>query len=171
MKRKTKAEGAAEAKSKWLAEACRLIQTNGYNAYDQGIWCNLHMLQSQGMTVEAAVAKLPELLPRLTKHTPGPWSASFHQGEAITAAIQPGRRQDEWRIDPPAGDTSNGVAIVASVHGPNMARNAHLIAAAPDLLEALQSALHLTDGTPLTAAQREGVTDEILAAITKATKG
>lgn len=166
MKRKTKAEVAAEAKSKWLAEACRLVDTDGYNAYDQGIWANLHMLHAQGMTVEAAVAKLPELLPRLTKHTPGPWSADFHPGEPITAAIQPGRRQDEWRINPPVGDMSNGVSIVASVHGPNMARNARLIAAAPDLLEALQGLVAMTEGKGQTDCW-----DIARAAITRATKG
>jgi hypothetical protein len=74
------------------------------------------------------------------KATPGPWAASFYPGEPITGMIQPGRRQDEYHIDPPKGDKSNGVSIIASTHGPNMAANARLIAAAPDLLEALREA-------------------------------
>jgi hypothetical protein len=62
---KTKKEAEAEAKSVWLSKAISEIDRKGYAAYDQGIWVNLHRLQAQGLTVEAAVAKLPELLPRL----------------------------------------------------------------------------------------------------------
>ena len=80
------------------------------------------------------------------KNTQGPWMAYFVPGESITSSIQPGRRQDEWRIDPeksldPMNPSTNGVSIIASVHGPDMEANAHLIAAAPELLVALQKIL------------------------------
>lgn len=83
--------------------------------------------------------------------TPGPWSADFVEGEPITSFIQPGRRQDEWRINPPkhpnhkGGEYYNGVSIIASVHGPDMEANARLIAAAPELLASLRALLHQCD--------------------------
>lgn len=157
-------------KTAWLNYAQTLVDKAGYSPYDQGVWVNLHMLHSQGLTVEAAVAKLPELLTRLTKHTPGPWSAYFYPGEPITGAIQPGRRQDEWRIEPPPDDRSNGFAIVASVHGPNMERNAWLIAAAPDLLEACKEMIRMYKAVQ-PAGGWQGVYDQATDAITKAMKG
>lgn len=79
------------------------------------------------------------------KNTQGPWVAYFVQGEPITSAIQPGRHQDEWRIDPVTPST-NGMSIIASVHGPDMEANAKLISAAPELLVALQKILrHIPD--------------------------
>jgi hypothetical protein len=89
--------------------------------------------------------------------------------------IQPGRKQDEWRVDPPKGH--NGVSIVASVHGPDMEANANLIAAAPDLLKALKAAekeirrLHMLHGGYYEGRVGEpklSVADKARAAITKA---
>lgn len=85
------------------------------------------------------------------KNTQGPWMAYFVPGEPITSSIQPGRRQDEWRIDTEKvydimNPSTNGVSIIASVHGPDMEANAKLIAAAPELLVALQKILrHIPD--------------------------
>ena len=154
------------AKPVWMNKAWNLTGKAGYNMHDEGIWCNLLMLHGQGMTVEGAVAKLPKMLPRLNNPSPGPWTASLYPGEPITSAIQPGRRQDEWHIDPTPEDRSNGVAIIASVHGHNMKNNARLIAAAPDMLAALQGLVAMTEGKG-----KLDCWDTARAAITKATKG
>lgn len=69
--------------------------------------------------------------------TPGPWAAYFVKGTEPKGMIDPSRVPDEYRIDGPKG--CNGVSIIASVHGPDMTANASLIAAAPELLEAVKS--------------------------------
>ena len=56
------------------------------------------------------------------KHTPGPWKQSCE-------SIDP-----DWHIV-----TTSGGAVIANVFAPQSA-NAHLISAAPDLLEALEEA-------------------------------
>lgn len=66
-----------------------------------------------------------------TKHTPGPWKFSFE-------SINP-----EWAIV-----TTMGGAVVANVNADHRQEaNARLIAAAPDLLEALRN---FTDGREIT---------------------
>lgn len=69
------------------------------------------------------------------KTTRGPWRSFLAPGEPITAAIQPGRRQDEWRVEPVGKLFQNGGAIVASVYGPDAEANARLIAAAPQMFD------------------------------------
>lgn len=69
-----------------------------------------------------------------TKHTPGPWSAQLN---APTAAI-PGHLIE-------AGDVRHPVALlwegVGTKGKPRQIANAHLIAAAPELLDALRAAV------------------------------
>ena len=65
----------------------------------------------------------------MTKHTPGPWKCSQHLGHFA------------WSVHMNAGDRGRGSTIVDGVGGIDSEQrlaNARLIAAAPDLLEALQ---------------------------------
>lgn len=64
-----------------------------------------------------------------TKHTPGPWKFD----KELTS------RSGEWLIAMDAGDKGRGIAIAETrvATGAELA-NARLIAAAPELLEALQ---------------------------------
>jgi hypothetical protein len=92
--------------------------------------------------------------------------AYFVPGDPITSAIQPGRRQDEWRIEPekaldPMMPSTNGVSIIASVHGPEMEANAKLIAAAPELLNAVEKLLHHLKGSESLGAN--ALTDILIA--------
>ena len=68
----------------------------------------------------------------MTKHTPGPWKCSQHLGHF------------SWSVHMDAGDRGRGSTIVDGVGGIDREQrlaNARLIAAAPDLLEALEAAL------------------------------
>ena len=63
-------------------------------------------------------------------HTPGPWKF----GKELTA------RSGEWLVSFDAGSKGRGIAIAETRAGSgNEEANAHLIAAAPQLLEALQT--------------------------------
>lgn len=76
----------------------------------------------------------------MSKHTPGPWVAD--NGEGYGEA-------DIWRIQPPIG---SNVKIVAEMicDSAEAEANARLIAAAPELLEALRLFLAYNDqGAPL----------------------
>lgn len=66
----------------------------------------------------------------MSKHTPGPWKA----GKELSS------RSSEWLIAMDCGDRGRGIAIAETVPatGRELA-NARLIAAAPELLEALQN--------------------------------
>ena len=92
------------------------------------------------------------------KHTPGPWRAG-------DAAWYRGRAKD----DTESGKrpiTAVGHPVVANVYG---RANAHLIAAAPDLLDALKAVTHRTDlGTALFHKLTEEHAEAALAAIAKA---
>lgn len=57
-----------------------------------------------------------------TKHTPGPWTVSDNHGK---------------RYIEPVGD-NEPVAMICRGHADSYSANAHLIAAAPELLEALE---------------------------------
>ena len=85
-----------------------------------------------------------------TQHTPGPWEASFHQtANGTPFGIVCGGTSQDGRFD------------LVICHGPDATdeptsfdafkKNARLIAAAPDLLEALKVARHMIveDGTPI----------------------
>lgn len=63
----------------------------------------------------------------MSKHTPGPWAATYkHLGDApfVVESGQPGE--------------PNGGCYMAECYGPDAEANARLIAAAPELLEALE---------------------------------
>lgn len=76
--------------------------------------------------MEAAVAN------KLT-HTPGPWLLNGHNLSSIIRCTVPKGHPDAKHI---CGDYEQ----IASAHGDNWQANARLIAAAPDLLEALKLA-------------------------------
>lgn len=67
----------------------------------------------------------------MAKFTPGPWVANnFHSGHS------------EWRVETDApGYHNNGWHIAVEIPGPDAEHNARLMAAAPELLEALTEAL------------------------------
>lgn len=69
---------------------------------------------------------------RRGNHTPGPWLATDeHSGS------------EPWRVDSGSESYVNDGWIVASLWGPDAEHNARLIAAAPDLLEALEYAVNV----------------------------
>jgi hypothetical protein len=66
----------------------------------------------------------------MTQHTPGPWNIGPHQ-RIISCG---------WSIRIPYDDSA--IAYVLGEKNPEMQSNARLIAAAPDLLKALQRLTH-----------------------------
>ncbi len=63
-----------------------------------------------------------------SKHTPRPWCANAkHSGPSV------------WRVEVESAAWFNDGYIIADLWGPDAEANAHLIAAAPDLLDALIS--------------------------------
>lgn len=69
------------------------------------------------------------------KHTPGPWVANNqHAGPTV------------WRVESDAsGYPNDGWCVADALHGPEAEANARLIAAAPDLLEALLGVVAVAD--------------------------
>lgn len=64
--------------------------------------------------------------PVVSGHTRGPWAANDkHSGQTV------------WRVEVDSTAWTNDGYIIAELWGPDAASNARLIAAAPDLLEAL----------------------------------
>ena len=97
-------------------------------------------------------------------HTPGPWKF----GKELTA------RSGEWLVSFDAGSKGRGIAIAETRAGSgNEEANARLIAAAPELLAALETAYMALIG--YLPAHRNDVTDAAIgaarAAITKAKGG
>lgn len=70
-----------------------------------------------------------------SQHTPGPWHVEF--------TYNPRKEEHEWRIGPARQDADGDqkvthvAATVSYCCGPQQKRNAHLIKAAPEMLEAL----------------------------------
>ena len=96
-----------------------------------------------------------------TKHTPGPWRQHPNGLGGATTMI--------WRNDPDQSEgTNKGYAMICKhVHG---VHNARLIAAAPELLEALQAALpHLPSVNQDGMIVDSGIKADVRAAIAKAT--
>jgi hypothetical protein len=91
----------------------------------------------------------------MSKHTPGPWTAREPNGPGIGWRVGPA-----WLGEKPWSDETSA--------------NAHLIAAAPDLLEMLEkcvAALEAVDRTYASAASsevRRKVLDEACTVVTKA---
>jgi hypothetical protein len=90
----------------------------------------------------------------MSKHTPGPWTVEEY-GDDETPALVIHRGETENRICFMATPGSHGDPAIIEA-------DAHLIAAAPDLLEALQD---IADG----ADAKDFVRSRALAAIAKAT--
>jgi hypothetical protein len=55
-------------KDKWMADASNKLPTAWLN--DQGVWANMHMLHGQGVAVQDAIDRMPDLLPRLRDTDP-----------------------------------------------------------------------------------------------------
>ena len=74
----------------------------------------------------------------MNDHTPGPWTA-----------VKPDRNSSAWRVTlspkDARGDICNVLHGLASSHPADTSANARLIAAAPDLLEALRGVLRVAD--------------------------
>ncbi len=92
------------------------------------------------------------------KHTAGPWKIE----------VELGSRHGEFLIAKDAGDRGRGIAVAETRTGSGSERaNARLIAAAPELLAALQDALQLIE---LVVLFDGDVTRNIRRAIAKATQ-
>ena len=96
------------------------------------------------------------------KHTPGPWEfGPSHSSTGLAGQL----------VVRPAGEFPHGewVADVGSMYDDHREANARLIAAAPDLLAALQKVVNHADAG--TAAILDRLVEEARAAIAKATGG
>ena len=97
----------------------------------------------------------------MSAHTPGPWKA------------EPNFRSSGWFVDQPTG--ARRIALVnerdASIERPECEANARLIAAAPELLEALKDVHRFLNEEPTarTLQQKMTIDAVVRAAIAKAT--
>lgn len=92
-----------------------------------------------------------------SKHTKGPWQVEIEH--IVARNVKTGKVQ------------SNGANSVAKVYGPDALANARLIAAAPELLEAVISIAHAIDTLPRRLTRREYLAlNQARAAIAKATQ-
>ena len=101
------------------------------------------------------------------KHTPGPWLRDDCSGLDCDVRAASGRKVALcW------GLASNNATNYRADYRAECDANAHLIAAAPELLEALQLGKDFLIGsTAWTQAQVDELTEKICAAIAKATGG
>ena len=101
------------------------------------------------------------------QHTPGPWKAARNKSYWEVVVPWPEQTLDE------ADEYSPSVAYAWGGTEQQAEANASLIAAAPDLLVALQAlfALPEYDGTKVTSLHRISVKEKVRAAISKATGG
>ena len=85
----------------------------------------------------------------MSKHTPGPWSLRGYNLETLDFAVSATGQMVDFDIYPPM--SKKHMMPIASVqhcfNGKACEANARLIAAAPDLLEALKDALNVLDAT------------------------
>lgn len=91
-----------------------------------------------------------------TKYTPGPWKAN-----QINQYL-------DFEVTAPDRNNADGFLVVKRIEGINSEANAHLIAAAPELLGALKWALRVH--FDILKRHSEPWTDAAKAAITKATE-
>jgi hypothetical protein len=96
----------------------------------------------------------------MTKHTQGPWHITGNKTKYIEARIRDGWLQEVASVGPTESD--NG-------YGPQQEANARLIAAAPELLEALQEILAIDGHSSLTREDSDKLDAKARAAIAKAT--
>ena len=97
------------------------------------------------------------------KHTPGPWEADFE-----TYPIMVRSQSETWPLVDELGNEEGRAGVFIANTGDNKA-NARLIAAAPDLLEALKDMLDNHEDA--CTGYGEGAADKARAAIAKATGG
>jgi hypothetical protein len=96
-----------------------------------------------------------------TQHTPGPWKVGQYLGRSTSFCVH---------MD--VGDKGRGLDIVDAVCGLDTDQrraNARLIAAAPDLLQALQALANMAESFPSELHKEHPDVIEALAAIAKAT--
>lgn len=113
--------------------------------------------------IEQAQVKA-SIMPAATKHTPGPWLVDFEQDDLDSRASVL-RVLDSRSLDHPQGPLVIATVNVAA-HAPHLEeplRNASLIAAAPDLLQALKTIMAQVAG-----CEREPHWEAARAAIEKA---
>lgn len=94
------------------------------------------------------------------KHTPGPWKAAG--GALVQASIESETLKSGRRV-------ARRVAVAKGLTIEEVAANARLIAAAPDLLAALELSRELDRATCPTAEFQNRVREVVNAAIAKAT--
>jgi hypothetical protein len=97
------------------------------------------------------------------KHTPGPWEADFE-----TYPIMVRSQSETWPLVDELGNEEGRAGVFIANTGDNKA-NARLIAAAPDLLEALKDMLDNHEDA--CTGYGEGAADKARSAIAKATGG
>ncbi len=90
-----------------------------------------------------------------TKHTGGEWKADIEDTQGV------------WLVEA-TGDL-NGEMTIANCHGPDREANARLISAAPDLLATCKLALTRLDELGEMLGAKNGIRDDLTAAIAKAT--
>ena len=96
------------------------------------------------------------------KHTPGPWEADFE-----TYPIMVRSQSETWPLVDELGNEEGRAGVFIANTGDNKA-NARLIAAAPELLEALKQIVNVWDTNPDVITYAE-LTRSARAAIAKAT--
>lgn len=98
----------------------------------------------------------------MSKHTPGPWE---FDGEYVWADAVRG-----YVADPNTDDMTSGRGL-AKLDAPEMIKaNGYLIAAAPELLEALQTMVMHAQSPDFDGAPSDAALEQAIAAIAKATQ-
>lgn len=104
------------------------------------------------------------------KHTPGPWVVPGERPRFVSANLDP---SGEEREHVNRSGSLNSGCWIAEAKGPDALANARLIAAAPDLLEALKGLLNHTGVAEAAPEDKDGedhiAEGRALAAILKAT--